>query len=69
MEARLEALEKEVKDLKMGNPRATKEKVPRKSSAYNDFMKSELTKLKAEKPDMPHKERFKLAASNYGAKK
>jgi hypothetical protein len=69
MEARVEALEKEIKDLKMGNPVVKKEKGTRKSSAYNIFMKEELSKVKISHPEMPHKERFKLAASRYGAKK
>jgi hypothetical protein len=70
MEARVEALEKELRDLKMGKvPQVKKEKGTRKSSAYNIFMKEELAKIKSSHPEMPHKERFKLAASRYGAKK
>jgi hypothetical protein len=69
MEARVEALEKELRELKMGKPSAKKEKGTRKSSAYNIFMKEELAKVKISHPEMPHKERFKLAASRYGAKK
>lgn len=68
MEARVEALEKELRELKMGKPMAKKEKGTRKSSAYNIFMKEELAKIKISHPDTPHKERFKLAASHYGAK-
>ena len=67
MEARVEALEKELKELKMGKPLA--KKGTRKPSPYNDFMKAELAKIKISNPEMPHKERFKLAASRYGAKK
>ncbi|CAG8701926.1 1997_t:CDS:2 [Cetraspora pellucida] len=37
-----------------------KEKKP--LSAYNRFMKTELPKIKAEKPDLDHKEAFKLVA-------
>lgn len=69
MEARVEALEKELRDLKMGKPLIKKEKGTRRPSAYNDFMKAELAKIKLSNPEMPHKDRFKLAASNYGAKK
>lgn len=69
MEARVEALEKEIRDLKMGKPPVKKEKGTRKSSAYNMFMKEELAKIKLSNPEMPHKERFKLAASRYGANK
>lgn len=68
MEARVEALEKELRELKMGKPMAKKEKSSRKPSRYNLFMKEEMTKLKISHPEMPHKERFKLAASHYGAK-
>ncbi|KAF8594802.1 hypothetical protein BDV93DRAFT_458312, partial [Ceratobasidium sp. AG-I] len=37
----------------------------KKSSPYNVYMKSELAKLKEKNPDMPHKERFKLAATTW----
>mgnify|MGYP005693352255 CR=1 FL=1 len=67
MEARVEALEKELKELKMGKPPA--KKGTRKSSAYNIFMKEELARIKISNQEMPHRERFKLAASRYGAKK
>lgn len=69
MEARVEALEKELRELKTGKLPVKKEKGTRKSSAYNEFMKEELAKVKISHPDMPHKDRFKLAASRYGAKK
>lgn len=69
MEARVEALEKELRELKMGKESVKKEKRTRKSSVYNEFMKEELAKIKLSHPEMPHKERFKLAASRYGAKK
>ena len=68
MEARVEALERELRDLKMGTPAVKKEKKSRAPSAYNDFMKTELAKTKLAHPEMPHKERFKLAASNYKKK-
>jgi hypothetical protein len=32
-------------------------------------MKTELAKIKNSDPEMPHKERFKLAASRYGENK
>lgn len=64
MEARLDALEKEIKELKMGKPEK-KEKKSRTPSAYNEFMKSELAKVKVSHPDISHKERFKIAASHY----
>ena len=51
----------------MGKPEK-KEKKTRAPSAYNNFMKTELAKVKAAQPEMPHKERFKLAASNYTKK-
>lgn len=71
MEARVEALEKELRELKMGKEsvKKEKEKSTRKSSPYNDHMREELKKIKLSNPEMSHKERFKLAASRYGAKK
>lgn len=68
MEARVEALERELREMKMGKA-PPKEKGTRKSSPYNLFMKEELAKIKISHPEMPHKERFKLAASRYGEKK
>ncbi|GAB5592991.1 hypothetical protein Unana1_07891 [Umbelopsis nana] len=48
-----------------------KEKVAKKSAGvkkitpYNRFMKTELAKVKAEKPGVAHKEAFKLAATRW----
>ncbi|KZP25328.1 hypothetical protein FIBSPDRAFT_855855 [Athelia psychrophila] len=41
----------------------------KKLSAYNKFMKTELARLKESEPDMPHTERFKLAAGNWKSNK
>ena len=40
---------------------------PRTLSAYNVFMKSEVAKVKAEHPSLPHREAFKLAAERWQA--
>ncbi len=40
-------------------------KEKREPSPYNLFMKSEMAKLKKEHPNMPHKELFTKAASNW----
>lgn len=70
MEARVEALEREIRELKMGKESVKKEKKEKRApSAYNDHMREELKKVKLSNPEMSHKERFKLAASRYGAKK
>jgi YABBY protein len=37
----------------------------KKISPYNRFMKDQLAVLKAEKPDLPHQERFKLVAQRW----
>jgi len=37
----------------------------KKLSPYNKFMKSELAKVKAENPNMNHKEAFKTAAQRW----
>ena len=68
MEARIEALEKELKELKMGKS-VKKDKVARGPSPYNNFMREELAKIKHTHPEMSHKDRFRLAASRYGASK
>lgn len=38
---------------------------PKKLSAYNQFMKTELGKVKAANPKLDHKEAFKAAAANW----
>ncbi|KAF1798091.1 yabby protein [Mucor lusitanicus] len=40
-------------------------KGPRKVSAYNSFIKTEIAKVKKDNPDMAHKDVFKKAASNW----
>lgn len=40
-----------------------------KTSAYNKYMKEQLAKLKTEKPQLAHKERFKLAATSWASSK
>ncbi|KAI8615625.1 yabby protein-domain-containing protein [Chytriomyces sp. MP71] len=42
-----------------------KEKTVRAPSAYNLFMKTELPRVKAENPELTHKEAFKIAAGNW----
>lgn len=69
MEARVDALEKKVEELKMGKLHVKKEKGTRKPSPYNNFMSSELAKIKLSHPELSHREKFKLAASRYGAAK
>ena len=39
----------------------------RKVSAYNTFIKSEIAKVKKENPELPHKDVFKKAASNWAS--
>ena len=41
-----------------------KEKAPRAPSPYNEFMKTEIAKVKAGSPGLDHKEAFKVAASH-----
>lgn len=45
--------------------KSTTEKAPKKLSAYNVFMKTELAKVKAANPKLDHKEAFKVAAGNW----
>ncbi|KAG6332334.1 hypothetical protein ID866_6752 [Astraeus odoratus] len=37
----------------------------KKISAFNKFMQNEMARLKDAEPDMPHQDRFKLAATNW----
>ncbi|KDQ14522.1 hypothetical protein BOTBODRAFT_110075, partial [Botryobasidium botryosum FD-172 SS1] len=37
----------------------------KKTTPYNVYMKTELAHLKEKFPDMPHKERFKTAATSW----
>ena len=46
----------------MADIAAPKEK--RAASPYNNFMKTELTKVKKANPSLDHKEAFKVAAGN-----
>ncbi|XP_072985491.1 protein DROOPING LEAF isoform X1 [Typha latifolia] len=41
------------------------EKKHRLPSAYNRFMKEEIQRIKAAKPDIPHREAFSMAAKNW----
>nr|XP_009405981.2 PREDICTED: protein DROOPING LEAF-like isoform X1 [Musa acuminata subsp. malaccensis] len=41
------------------------EKKHRMPSAYNRFMKEEIQRIKAAKPDIPHREAFSMAAKNW----
>lgn len=41
----------------------------RAPSAYNVFMKSEISKVKKSNPSLAHKEAFKKAASNWASSK
>ncbi|KAJ0981948.1 hypothetical protein J5N97_010203 [Dioscorea zingiberensis] len=44
---------------------AAPEKKHRLPSAYNRFMKEEIQRIKAAKPDIPHREAFSMAAKNW----
>ncbi|PPQ68768.1 hypothetical protein CVT26_001737 [Gymnopilus dilepis] len=41
----------------------------KKLSAFNKFMQSEMARLKEAEPNMEHKERFKLATTNWKTSK
>ncbi len=44
-------------------------KVKRAPSAYNTFMKTEITKVKKANPTLDHKDAFKVAAGNWKTSK
>ena len=68
MEARLDALEKQVAEMKTGKPK--KEKVKRAPNAYNEFMREELERLKTKMgTSYNHKDAFKLAATTWSKQK
>ncbi|KAJ3410137.1 histone acetyltransferase 1 [Chytriomyces hyalinus] len=50
---------------KVSAPANKKEKKERVPSAYNMFMKTELSRVKSEDPKLTHKEAFKIAAGNW----
>ncbi|KAI8845185.1 yabby protein-domain-containing protein [Chytriomyces cf. hyalinus JEL632] len=52
-------------DVKKVSAPAKKEKKERVPSAYNMFMKTELSRVKSEDPKLTHKEAFKIAAGNW----
>jgi len=41
----------------------------KKLTEFNKWMQTEMARLKEEKPDMPHRERFKLVVENWNKKK
>ena len=43
--------------------------MPRKLSAYNLFMRTEIPKVKKANPKLTHKEAFQKAAANYAKEK
>ncbi|KAJ8466963.1 hypothetical protein OPV22_029515 [Ensete ventricosum] len=50
------------------SPRRSSTSVPKKHrapSAYNHFMREEIQRIKAAKPDIPHREAFSMAAKNW----
>ncbi len=52
-------------DTKPKAKRTTAKKKPRKPSAYNQYMKKELAKLKKKHPRTSHQVRFKKAAKSW----
>jgi hypothetical protein len=46
-------------------PQRREKRSKRAPSAYNLFMKAELAKVKAERPNLDHKQAFKVAASRW----
>ncbi|KAF9055954.1 hypothetical protein BJ165DRAFT_1429748 [Panaeolus papilionaceus] len=63
--AKAAAAEKPVKKTKSTGGGGAKKKL----SAFNKFMQTEMARLKEEEPDMQHKDRFKLATSNWKTSK
>ncbi|CAO3656501.1 unnamed protein product [Mucor hiemalis] len=49
----------------MAKEKAAKKQGSRKVSPYNNFIKTEIAKVKKENPNMPHKDVFKKAAGNW----
>ncbi|KAI8973275.1 hypothetical protein BDF20DRAFT_881486 [Mycotypha africana] len=49
----------------MAKEKSTKKAPTKKVSPYNNFMKTELAKVKEANPGIAHKEAFKLAAQNW----
>lgn len=60
---RIDKLEKRLEELEKLNKKEKKEKVPRKPSAYNNFMKKQLAKEKKDNPEATHKECWKKATA------
>lgn len=62
-EEQIKILEERVKALESKMGGAPKSKKPRKPSAFNNFMKETIPKVKEENPTISHSEAFKKAAS------
>lgn len=74
MEGQIKELKKEISDLKkemnkkfqtLEKNNTKKSKIKKAPSPYNLFVKSELEKLKKQYPEMEHKNRFKMAVSEW----
>lgn len=65
LEKRITKLEKMVSDLMKGKT-SKKPKKPRKPSAFNNFMKKEIPKVKQQNPNLKHADAFKKAAAKWG---
>ncbi|KAI8373165.1 uncharacterized protein BYT42DRAFT_579425 [Radiomyces spectabilis] len=50
-------------------PKEKTKKTSRAMSPYNQYMKTELAKIKSENPGMEHKAAFKMAAKNWATAK
>ena len=58
------------KEPKAASKKEAKEpKAARAPSAYNEFMKDEIAKVKKANPELGHKEAFKIAAANWKTSK
>ena len=74
LEKRIKALEQHCKideEVQIQEPKEitlNKEKKERKPSKYNEFMKTEIAKLKEENKNLKHTEVFKMATQNYKLK-
>ena len=61
LQKELDALKKEVLSIRGSK----KEKVPRKPTPFNLYMKEQIPIVKANNPEIKHSEAFKLAASQW----
>ena len=69
LEEEVQKLRARVEELEKSSAKPKKEKVPRKPTEFNTYVKNNLAKVKEENPKLSHKEAFAETAKRYKTSK